>query len=110
MQTHRGRGTRWATSGFAALGLALSVGGCDPPPARAPNPTRPLDERRAIEVIRQAIQNEGEKPAPGRDIKLADGTPIHLDVSVEGHAYGIAYISLDDAQKLGSAIPPPTKK
>src|SRR6185503_15409953 len=41
---------------------------------------------------------------------LVSGAPIHIDVSVEGHAYGIAYITLDDASKLGSQIPPPNKK
>jgi hypothetical protein len=65
-----------------------------------------MDERRAIEVIRRAIQREGEQPAPGRDERLAGGgTTIHVDVGVAGHAYGVVYVTADDAQALGSAIP-----
>lgn len=99
---------RWAFA--AALASAIGALGCGPGEARAPNPTRPLDERRAIEVIRRAIQNQGAAPAPAREVKLLTGKELHLDVSVQGHDYGIAYITLDDAQKLGSAIPPPNRK
>jgi hypothetical protein len=31
-------------------------------------------------------------------------------VSVQGHDYGLSYISADDGQKLGGAIPPANKK
>ena len=89
-------------------GVALS--GCGPEQVKAPNPTRSLDERRAIEVIRRGIQAESANPAPGRDVKISTGATIHVDVGIEGHDYGIAYISIDDAHKLGSAIPPPNKK
>lgn len=87
--------------------LFVSSAGCDPGEARAPNPTRPLDERRAVEVIRKAVGLEGSRPAAGRDATIA-GTEkmIRIDVGVEGHEYGIAYITADDAEKLGDAIPP----
>jgi hypothetical protein len=89
--------------GLAVAALAL---GCGPGEARAPNPTRPLDERRAIEVIRRAIQREGEQPGPGRDERLVgSGMTIHVDVGIAGHAYGVVYVTADDAQALGSAIP-----
>jgi hypothetical protein len=76
----------------AALGsLAL---GCGPEPApRAPNETRTLDERRAVEVIRRAVAQEGEKPAPAREVELRSGKTLRVDVSIEGREYGIAYIS-----------------
>src|SRR5690242_4688427 len=95
--------------------LALAAGallalGCGPGEARAPNPTRPLDERRALEVIAKAIEGEGEHPNPGRDVTLVSGKTLHVDVSIDGHDYGVAYISTDDAQKLGEAIPPRNKK
>lgn len=61
-------------------------------------------------MIRRAIQKQGMNPAPARDIKLVGGTDVHLDVSVEGREYGIAYISAEDAQKLGAAIPKPNKR
>src|SRR5262249_13311708 len=109
MESQRGLRAACGTYG-AALMLALALGGCGPDQVKSPNPTRSLDERRAIEVIRRAIQNESANPAPGRDIKISNGTTVHIDVGIEGHEYGIAYISIDDAAKLGSSIPPPNKK
>jgi len=94
----------------ACAWLLSSMLGCGPGEARAPNPTRPLDERRAVEVIRRAVHDENVDPAPGRDVKLTTGKDIHIDVGVKSHDYGIAYITLDDAQKLGDAIPPANKK
>lgn len=95
----------------AGLIVALALLGCGPGEAKAPNPTRSLDERRALEVIEKAIKNEGVSPAPGRDVKLT-GNPksIHIDVGIEGKDYGIAYISEDDEKKLGDAIPSPNRK
>ena len=92
--------------------VLLLLGACAPEEAKAPNPTRSLDERRAVEVIRRAIKSEGADPAPGRDEPLA-GTSnkmLHIDVGVQGHAYGVAYISSEDAQALGNALPAPNKK
>lgn len=111
-QERTGSTARWTFRWAFAAALASTIGalGCGPSAVRAPNPTRPLDERRAIEVIRRAVQNQGAVPAPAREVKLSTGKELHLDVSVQGHDYGIAYITLDDAQKLGSAIPPPNRK
>src|SRR5262249_35424119 len=100
----RGRLRRHAPAVLIML-IACSGGG-----AKAPNPTRPLDERRAIEVIRQAVQVEGVDPAPSRDVTLASGQEIRVDVSIQGRDFGIAYITRDDADKLGGAIPPRNQK
>jgi hypothetical protein len=80
---------------------------CGPEEVRAPNPTRTLDERRAIEVIRRAVVEEGVRPAPSRDVELRAGKTLRVDVSIEGQEYGIAYITDDDTEKLGDAIKPP---
>jgi len=94
-----------------AVGVLLLLGGCAPEEAKAPNPTRSLDERRALEVIRRALKSEGVDPAPGRDEPLAGTSKtLHIDVGVQGHAYGIAYISAEDAQDLGDALPAANKK
>ena len=91
-------------------GSALSLG-CSGPDVRAPNPTRPLDERRAIEVIRRALQQEGVDPGPSREVKIQpSGKTLKIDVGVRDHDYGIAYITSEDAHELGDAIPPPNKK
>jgi len=92
----------------AAVTLGVAAIGCGgPEPVRAPNPTRTLDERRAIEVIRRAVTNEGVQPAPARDVELRSGKMLRVDVSIEGREFGIAYISDDDVDKLGDAIKPP---
>lgn len=102
----------WLLGGTLLLAAsALGAMGCGPPAARAPNPTRPLDERRAIEVIRIAIAREGAQPAAGRDVQLAgNGKTIRIDVGVQGHEFGVVYVTDEDAQKLGDAIPPANKQ
>src|SRR5947209_5951623 len=108
MRTERARGARgWAV--VAAVTCAAL--GCGPGEARAPNPTRPLDERRAIEVIRRAVKAEGVEPTAGRDEKVAGSSrTIHLDVGVQGKRYGVAFVTSDDAQLLAEAIPAANKK
>jgi hypothetical protein len=97
----------------AILGLlpAVLTWGCSPAEVKAPNPTRLLDERRAIEVIHRAMRNEGVEPDAGRDEPLVtNGKPLHIDVGVKGHAYGIAYVTTDEAESLSAAIPSANKK
>jgi len=91
-----------------ALGLALTA--CGPTEVRAPNPTRSLDERRAIEIIRRAVVEEGVRPAPAREVPLQGDKTLRIDVSIEEREFGIAYISTEDAEKLGDAIPKPNKQ
>jgi hypothetical protein len=108
MQTERVPGTAARRSVLFGAGgtlLAAVLGiGCGPGEAKAPNPTRPLAERRALEVIRRAMKNEGVDPASGRDEKIAgNGAPLHIDVGVQGRAYGVAYITEDEAGPLATA-------
>jgi hypothetical protein len=96
---------------LCALAPTTLLAGCGGPDVRAPNPTRALDERRAIEVIRRAVGLvEGGRPVPGRDVDLVNGRTIRIDVGIEGHEYGIAYVTDEDSQALGTAIPPPNKQ
>ncbi|MFO0588192.1 MAG: hypothetical protein U0441_11660 [Polyangiaceae bacterium] len=96
---------------LAGLLFAGALPACQPEPVKGPNPTRTLDERRAIEIIRNAIAAEGQRPAAGRDDVVA-GTEknIHIDVSVDGHKFGVVYVSDDDLASLGAAIQPPNQK
>ncbi|MCC6216614.1 MAG: hypothetical protein IT376_17265 [Polyangiaceae bacterium] len=89
---------------WAALFVA-GLGACGGPDARPPNPTRPLDERTAIEVMRQGIADEGESPGPHRDVPVADGKLLRLDVTVAGKKIGIAYLTSNDRTSLGGAVP-----
>jgi hypothetical protein len=97
----------FASVGLASVALLSACGGGE---VRAPNPTRALDEGRAIEVIRRAVAQEGIRPSAGREIDLVSGRRMRIDVSVQDHQYGIGYVTGDDAQALGVAIPPPNRQ
>lgn len=104
-------GPRAGTWAAGAAGALLLLAGCGSGEAKVPNPTKPIDERRAIEVIRRAMKSEGVDPAPGRDEKIAgQSKSIHVDVSVNGRRFGVVYVTGDDAADLGAAIPAPNKK
>jgi hypothetical protein len=85
-------------------GLALA---CGSPPPRAPNPTRPLDERRAVEIILTAFRDEHDRGITGRTIGLPGGKSLEVDVSGSGKKYGVAYVTANERHDLGNAIPMP---
>lgn len=87
-----------------ALALALSVG-CGGPEAAAPHNTRPVDERRASEVIAQTFANARLEPEMNRDVKALGGKSIHLEVAASGHKYGVAYLTREEQAALADALP-----
>lgn len=86
--------------------LGYAVAACGGPPPRTANPTRALDERRAIDIIVRAFHEEHDRPVPGGTLELADGTPLQVDVGSNGKKYGVAYITANELQRLGKALPP----
>jgi hypothetical protein len=91
---------------LVVVAAVLTAHGCSNPPPRAANPTRALDERRAIQVIATAFRDERDAPAPGRSVELAAGKALEVDVGADGHKYGVAYITPTERQRLGVALPP----
>lgn len=89
-----------------ALGAALLSLACGGPPPRIVNPTRPVDERRAVEVIIEAFRDEHDNPMQGNDVSLSETKKLHVDVLAQGHKYGVAYVTAQDRLDLGSALPP----
>lgn len=87
---------------LASLGLTA----CGSGPAKTANPTRALDERRAVQVIAQAFHDERDAPVPGRSIQLADGKSLEVDVMSDGKKYGVAYLTPNERQALGASLPP----
>lgn len=85
----------------SVVALACSGSG-----AKAPNPTRPIAEARAVRIIRETMEAEGVSPAPARVVELRSGRTIEVDVSVEGKSFGVAYVTEPEARELGDAIPP----
>jgi hypothetical protein len=90
--------------------LLLAIAGCATPEARPPNPTQPLDERRALTVIAQAYKDFGATAADGRPLRLATGHSLRIDVGTEGRRYGVAYLTGADQALLDTKadLPPHT--
>lgn len=89
-----------------ALVLASALFGCGAPPPRQANPTRPLDEQRAIRVIIRAFHDQHDAPVPGRQVELPTGKPLKIDVGSQGRKYGVSYVTGGERIQLGSALPP----
>jgi hypothetical protein len=89
---------------WTLLALVLTTA-CGSPPPRAPNPTRPLDERRAIELIFQAFREERDHPVPGRSMALSQSKQIRVDVMARGRKYGVAYVTASERLELGTSLP-----
>ncbi len=88
-------------STFATFGLAA----CGGPEAQAPHSSRPVDERRASEVIAQTFARAKIEPETNRDVKVLGGKVIHVEVAAAGHKYGVAYLTREDQAALGDALP-----
>ena len=100
---HRAKPVAWLPFALSALVAAA----CSTPPPRAPNPTRPLDERRAVEIILTAFREEHDRGVTGRGITLFGGKSLEVDVTAAGKQYGVAYITANERHALGSAVPVP---
>jgi hypothetical protein len=88
------------------LGAALVSLACSGPPPRTVNPTRPLEERRAIELIVEAFHDEQDRPVRGRDLLLSETQTLHIDVNAQDHKYGVAYVTALERVALGPTLPP----
>lgn len=108
-----GKGPRGSARGsgaslFAAVLIAsLPLFACGGPPPRAPNPTRPLDERRAVEIILSAFRAEHDRGLTGRTVQLPSGKSLEVDVTGAGRKYGVAYVTANERHALGNAVPMP---
>ncbi|HEY4103526.1 MAG TPA: hypothetical protein VGM44_06530 [Polyangiaceae bacterium] len=88
------------------LGAALLSLACSGPPPRSANPTRALDERRAVELIIEAFREEHDSPTPGTDVALSETKKLHVDVQAQERKYGVAYVTAQERATLGSTLPP----
>ena len=97
---------RWLCGALVGLPVVLSLPfGCSGPPPRTANPTRPLDERRAVQIIIRAFHEERDRPVPGRKIVLALGKPLEVDVGSQSRKYGVSYVTAGERHALGTALP-----
>jgi hypothetical protein len=104
----RGRARASVPGLFAAfLAASAAASACGGPPPRAANPTRPLDERRAVEIILNAFRAEHDRGLTGRTVQLPAGKPLEVDVSGAGRKYGVAYVTGNERHALGNSVPMP---
>jgi hypothetical protein len=89
-----------------ALGAALVSLACSGPPPRTVNASRPLDERRAIELIIEAFRDEHDRAVPGGSLMLSDSQRLHVDVNGQDRKYGVAYVTATERIALGTMLPP----
>jgi hypothetical protein len=79
---------------------------CGGGPANAPTILRPLDEPHAVSVMARVFRELGHEPVRNRIIKFGPtDAELELDVAAKDHRYGIAYITWQDADRLGDALP-----
>ncbi len=85
--------------------MLLTFTACGGPPAKTANPTRSLDERRAVQIIAHAFQDEQDAPAATRSIDLGGGNMLEVDVTSQGHKYGVAYVTPQERSQLKGTLP-----
>jgi hypothetical protein len=89
-----------------ALAAALVSLACGGPPPRSVGPSRPLDERRAIDLIGEAFRDEHDRGVPGGNLALSDTQTLHVDVTGQDRKYGVAYVTGTERIALGATLPP----
>jgi len=102
----RPRGSR-RLLGPIALATVLLGAACGGPPARGPNPTKPLDERRAQQIIADVFRSERTPAVAGRKLQVAEGKLLEVDIGASANKYGVAYVTGSERADLGNALPQP---
>jgi hypothetical protein len=104
-----GRAVRLAFA-VAALALPLTVAGgvagCGGDAPKAPNILRPIDEPHAVSIMARVFRDFSLDPVRNRFIAFGpNDSQLRLDVAAKDKRFGIAYITWQDADKLGDALP-----
>jgi hypothetical protein len=87
--------------------LAALAGGCADDPPRAPHLMHPIPEDRARELIARTFREAGVAPEVNRYVRLGkDDKRVRLEIAAAGHMFGVAYLTADDWEKAGDALPP----
>jgi hypothetical protein len=86
--------------------LVAAATGCGGEDAKAPTILRPLDEPHAVQIMAGIFKDFGLEPVRNRMIAFGTGDgQLKLDVAAKSKQFGIAYITWQDADKLGDALP-----
>jgi hypothetical protein len=92
-------------AGAAAAAAAVSVA-CGGGPPRDPPILRPIDEPQAISIMARVFRQMHVEPVRNRVIRFGPhDTELVLDVAARDRAFGIAYITHEDAEDLAADLP-----
>jgi hypothetical protein len=99
--------TRVSLAALALVSLLVAAAtGCGGEDAKSPTILRPLDEPHAVQIMASIFKEFGLEPVRNRMIAFGTGdTQLKLDVAAKSKQFGIAYITWQDADKLGDALP-----
>ena len=90
----------------AAVVCATTTASCGGEEAKAPPILRPIDEPHAVAIMARVFREFGLEPVRNRLIKYGpDQADLRLDVAAKERRFGIAYITWQDADKLGGDLP-----
>jgi hypothetical protein len=90
----------------AGAGAAAAVA-CAGPPASDPPILRPIDEPQAIAIMAHVFRQLQVEPVRNRVIRFGPhDAELVLDVAARDRAFGIAYITHEDAEDLAGDLPP----
>jgi hypothetical protein len=98
-------------SGRAALVTLLllaapAVVSCGGEDAKAPTILRPIDEPHAVAIMARVFREFGLEPVRNRMITFGpNDTPLRLDIAAKDKRFGIAFITWQDADRLGDNLP-----
>ncbi len=90
----------------AAILSAAATVSCRGDPPNAATILRPIDEPHAVAVMARVFREFGVEPVRNRLIKFGPNqADLRLDVAARARRFGIAYITWQDADKLGEDLP-----
>jgi hypothetical protein len=91
---------------LTAAVVCAAAAGCGGGPPNAPTILRPLDEPHAVSIMAKVFRELGHEPVRNRIIKFGpNDAELKLDVAAKDRRFGIAYITWQDADKLGDELP-----
>ena len=56
-------------------------------------------------LIQEALQQNGAQPEAGKDVTLPNGKTLHIEATVAGGPYGVAYVTAYEAERLAGGLP-----
>jgi hypothetical protein len=90
---------------FFLAGCAGLLGACASDPPRAPHALHPIPEDRARQLMARTFEAAGLAPEMNRSVVVRD-RPVLLDVAAAGRKFGVAYLTKQDWERAGEALPP----